>query len=157
MSRISLYSCALLLAVVCPVAHGQQVLHRRNSPDATANASEDTAVPGGVEVLSDTGGVNVGPYVKQILKTIYKSWMPLIPPEAKPPQSKQAESSIRFTILPDGRIGVMHLDDSTHNDAVNRSCWGAITSTGQFPPLPAGMESRPLELRIHFYANTQPH
>lgn len=142
---------------MCPALRGQQVLLPRGSTEATAAKSNGTSTPGGVEILSDTGGVNVSPYIRQIMAIIYKNWMPLIPPEAKPPEAKQAESSIRFTILPDGSIGAMHLDESTHEDAVNRSCWGAITSAGHFPALPTGMESKPLELRIHFYVNRQPH
>jgi TonB family protein len=155
MSRRSLLNCVVLLALACPVALGQQV--PPNDPLNTPTAKgEDQSHPGGVEILSDTGGVDVRPYVKLILGVIYKHWVPLIPAEAKPPESKPAESAVRFTILPNGRIGAMHLDSSTEDDQINRSCWGAITSTGPFPPLPAGMESKPLELRIHFYVNMQP-
>ncbi len=157
MSR-SLTGTTLLLAILGTPAFGLQVLHQRNPTEATAGKSDaGTSLPGDVEILSDTGGVDLRPYIKQIVGLIYKNWMPLIPAEAKPPESKQGESSIRFTILPDGRIGAMHLDASTHDDSINRSCWGAITSMGQFPALPAAMGPKPLELRIHFYVNRQPH
>jgi len=111
---------------------------------------------GGAEILSDTQGVNFNPYIRRLLADIYRNWLPLIPEEARPPLSKQGETLVRFTILPDGRIGGMWLDGSTHDDAINRSAWGSITSEGQFPPLPSQFHGPNLELRIHYYVNKQP-
>jgi hypothetical protein len=111
---------------------------------------------GGAEILSDTQGVNFNPYLRRILADIYKNWLPLIPEEARPPLSKQGETLVRFTILPDGRIGGMWLDGSTHDDAINRSAWGSITSEGQFPALPSQFHGPNLELRIHYFVNKQP-
>jgi hypothetical protein len=111
---------------------------------------------GGVEVLSDTQNVDFDPYIRRLIQDIYRNWLPLIPEEAKPPLSKQGETLVRFRILPDGRIGGMWLDGSTHDDAINRSCWGSITSEGQFPPLPSQFHGPNLELRIHYYVNKQP-
>jgi outer membrane biosynthesis protein TonB len=111
---------------------------------------------GGVEVLSDTQGVDFNPYLRRLLADIYRNWLPLIPEEAKPPLSKQGETLVRFTILPDGRIGGMWLDGSTHDDAINRSAWGSITSEGQFPPLPSQFHGPNLELRIHYFVNKEP-
>jgi outer membrane biosynthesis protein TonB len=107
----------------------------------------------GVDVLSDTQGVDFGPYLRRILSDIKRNWEPLIPEEARPPLNKQGETLIRFVILPDGHIGAMHLDDSTHDDAINRACWSAITSEGQFPPLPKEFHGPQLELRLHFLTN----
>jgi hypothetical protein len=111
---------------------------------------------GGAEILSDTQGVDFNPYLRRILSDIYRNWLPLIPEESKPPLSKQGETLVRFMILPDGRIGGMWLDGSTHDDAINRSAWGSITSEGQFPPLPSQFHGPNLELRIHYYVNKQP-
>ena len=87
----------------------------------------------GVDVLSDTEGVDFGPYLNKILREIKATWLPLIPEEARPPLNKQGVTQIRFSILPDGRIGGMRLEGSTHDDALNRAAWGSITGIGQFP------------------------
>lgn len=146
------------LSVYCAGLGANQLIA---SPQLAAppQAPEKSSSPAtsGAEILSDVSGVDVNPYLRRILADIYKNWVPLIPPEARPPQSKQGEALIRFKILPDGKIGAMWLDGSTHDDQINRSCWGSITSEGQFPPLPSGLETRPLILRIHFYVNSQPH
>ncbi len=89
----------------------------------------------------------------RILSDIKRNWEPLIPEEARPPLNKQGDTLIRFVINADGSIGAMHLDDSTHDDAINRACWSAITSEGVFPPLPKEFKGPNLELRIHFLTN----
>ncbi len=119
------------------------------------NSSSPLSI-GGAEILSDTQGVNFQPYLRRILADIYRNWIPLIPEECRPPLSKQGETLVRFKILPDGRIGGMWLDGSTHDDAINRAAWGSITREGQFPPLPSQFHGPELELRIDYYVNKQP-
>lgn len=110
----------------------------------------------GVDILSDTMGVDFNPYLRRILHDIYVTWLPLIPEEARPPLNKQGETLIRFSILPDGRIGGMHLDGSTQDQAIDRAAWGSITGVGQFPPLPKEFHGPNLELRIHYLVNKRP-
>jgi outer membrane biosynthesis protein TonB len=117
----------------------------------------------GAEVLSDTEGVDFGPYLAKILRQIKAAWYPLIPEEAQPPLNKQGETQLRITILPDGRIHAqdaghpgMVLEYSTHDDALNRAAWGSITGVGQFPPLPKEFHGPELVLRIHYLYNIQP-
>ena len=107
----------------------------------------------GAEILSDTQGVDFGPYIRRILSDIKRNWIPLIPEEARPPLNKQGETLVRFTILPDGRIAAMNLDGSSQDQSIDRACWGAITGEGQFPPLPANFHGPNLELRIDFFTN----
>lgn len=108
---------------------------------------------GPAEILSDTQGVNFNPYLQRILREIYDVWIPLIPEEARPPLMKSGVTMIRFKILPDGTIGGIYLDGSTHDDALNRAAWGSITGVGQFPPLPSQFHGPNLELRIHYLVN----
>lgn len=108
---------------------------------------------GPAEILSDTQGVNFNPYLRRILQEIYDEWIPLIPEEARPPLRKSGVTMVRFTILPDGTIGAMHLDGSTHDDALNKAAWGSITGVGQFPALPSQFHGPNLELRIHYLVN----
>jgi len=117
--------------------------------------SPESPLGAGADILSDTQGVDFGPYLRRILADIKRNWEPLLPEEIQPPISKQGETYIRFIILPDGnlQVGGMHLDGSTHDVAIDKSCWNAITSEGQFPPLPSQFHGPNLELRIHFLVN----
>jgi TonB family protein len=107
----------------------------------------------GVDILSDTQGVDFQPYLQRILRLIYEQWLPLLPEEARPPLMKQGLTKIRFTINSDGTIAAMHLDGSTNDPALDRAAWGSITSVGQFPPLPKQFHGPNLELRIHYLVN----
>ena len=129
---------------------GQGGDYGANSPVAHQGAAT------GVEVLSDTMGVDFAPYLRRILSDIKRTWIPLIPEEARPPLNKQGETLIRFIILPDGRVGTMNLDGSTQDEAIDRAAWGAIKGNNPFPPLPNQFHGPQLELRIRFLVNKTP-
>jgi outer membrane biosynthesis protein TonB len=132
----------------------QDAAHDRGSGDyAPGPPGAQGGMGAGVQVLSDTQGVDFGPYIRRILGDIKRNWIPLIPEEARPPLNKQGETHIRFTILPDGRIAAMNLDASSQDTAIDRACWGGITGVGQFPPLPANFHGPNLELSIGFFTN----
>jgi TonB family protein len=123
---------------------------------AIASSPKDGTTPAipwaqmSIDVLSDTRGVDFGPYLKHAIQAIRKSWIALLPDEARPPYNLPAETIIRFTINPDGKITAMHLDTNSQQVKIDRAAWGAITSIGQFPPLPANFSGPNLELRVHF-------
>jgi TonB family protein len=135
----------------------QAAQNRGQGGDYGANIPvEHQGLNTGVDILSDTMGVDFNPYLRRILRQIYNTWLPLIPEEARPPLNKSGETLIRFSILPDGRIGAMHLDGSTQDQALDRAAWGSITGVGQFPPLPKEFHGPNLELRIHYLVNKRP-
>ena len=143
-----------------PQSAGDQIAQAaRDAANAHSSASEEEGTgatakrPGmgtGAEILSDTMGVDFGPYIKRLLQMVRASWIPLIPEETRPPLSKEGTTLIRFTIQKDGTLSYMHLDDSTHDDAINRAAWGGIKGVGQYPPLPADFKGAQLDLRIQF-------
>lgn len=109
----------------------------------------------GMEILSNTQGVDFAKYLQRLLADVRRNWLPLIPEECRPPLNKQGITGVRFAILPDGRIapGSMHLDYSTHDVAIDRAAWGSITGLGQAQPLPKEFHGPNLELRIEFRIN----
>jgi outer membrane biosynthesis protein TonB len=117
-----------------------------------AGPANHNGASGQVEILSDTLGVDFGPYIKRLLRILYNSWVPLIPEETRPPLNKEGNTLIRFTINADGtlKVGGMHLDASTHDEAIDRAAWGSIVGVGQFPPLPKEFKGPELTLRINF-------
>ena len=128
-------------------ARPSQARSAQNVPNTAKNAE-------GVDILSDTQGVNFNPYLKEILPAMRNRWVTFLPEQARPPTSAKGETDIRFTILPDGSLGPqsMHLDASTHNVALDRAAWGAVTSS-KFPPLPKDFNRPDLELWVRFRVN----
>ena len=109
----------------------------------------------GVEVLTDTKGVNLQAYLKDVLEQIYAQWTPLVPVDARPPKSQQGMTRIRIRINRDGTIAEMRLDGSTYDNALNHAAWASIKGVGHLPPLPREFHGSNLELRIHFLVNQQ--
>jgi TonB family protein len=108
----------------------------------------------GAEILSDTMGVDFSAYMRRLHADIQRNWDPLIPEEVEPPLRKRGITGIRFSILPDGQIGNMTLETPSGDVALDRAAWNAITSEGQFPPLPKEFHGPLLELRCGFFYNT---
>jgi outer membrane biosynthesis protein TonB len=126
------------------------------SGDYGQNApSQHQAMKAGVDILSDTMGVDFGPYMKRLIADTYRSWIPLIPESARPPLDKQGRVGIRFKILPDGSVTQMILEFPSGDVSLDKAAWGGITSAG-YPPLPKEFKGPFLELRFGFYYNLNP-
>jgi hypothetical protein len=161
-------------AVESPLPSAPRPNFAQNAPsahDALQNAMRDAlsgrgggeyaTAPGsgaplqaGAEILSDTMGVDFSAYMRQLHHDIQRNWDALIPEEVNPPISKKGITGIRFTILPDGKIGAMILETRSGDVALDHAAWNGITSEGQFPPLPKAFHGPQLELRVGFFYNT---
>ena len=119
----------------------------------TIRTGKGAVAGGGVQVLSDTQGVDFSDYLRRLQMEVYRNWIPLLPEETEPPLMKSGETYVRFTILPDGKIGGMWLDGSSHDIALDKAAWGSIVSEGQFQPLPSQFHGPNLELRFHYMVN----
>jgi TonB family protein len=108
---------------------------------------------GPLDVLSDTMGVDFGPYLQRVLHDVRMNWYNIIPEAARPPLMKKGKVSIEFAILKDGRIAGMTLAGSSGDVALDRAAWGGITGASPFPPLPGEFRGDYLALRFHFYYN----
>ena len=107
----------------------------------------------GMEILSDTLGVDFGPYMKRLHYAVQNSWDPLIPESARPPVMKKGVVIIQFRIAKDGKVTGMKLVASSGDVALDRAAWGAITDAIPLPQLPVQFAGEYLELRALFYYN----
>jgi hypothetical protein len=135
----------------------------RNSPHARMGSGTNSRIEaptrggamagGGAQILSDTQGVDFSKWLQHMQNDVMRNWGPLLPEEIQPPLNKRGETYIVITILPDGKIGDMHLEDSTHDVAIDRSAWGALVSEGQYEALPREFHGPNLVIRCHFVVN----
>jgi TonB family protein len=107
----------------------------------------------GMEILSDTLGVDFGPYMKRLHYTVQNHWDPLIPESALPPVMKKGVVIIEFSISKDGRVNGMKLVASSGDVALDRAAWGAITDAIPLPQLPTQFAGEYLTIRARFYYN----
>jgi TonB family protein len=108
---------------------------------------------GSAEILSDTMGVDFGPYMQRVIAATYRSWLPLIPESARPPLSRQGKVGIEFRINPDGSVKQMILKFPSGDVALDRAAWGGVTGASPYPPLPKDFKGPYLALRFGFYYN----
>ncbi|HEX7727400.1 MAG TPA: energy transducer TonB [Terracidiphilus sp.] len=112
---------------------------------------------GGVQVLSDTQGVDFSSWLQRWYHETERTWDPLIPDEVNPPISKSGAVQIRFKVGPNGRLieGSMVLEGRSGDTGLDRAAWGALTGSN-YPPLPRNFHGPYLELRAVFLYNMQP-
>ncbi|HET9838147.1 MAG TPA: energy transducer TonB [Candidatus Angelobacter sp.] len=106
-----------------------------------------------MEILSDTLGVDFGPYMKRLHYTVQNHWDPLIPVSALPPVMKKGVVVIEFSITKDGKVEGMKLISSSGDVSLDRAAWGAITDAIPLPNLPNQFTGEFLTIRAHFYYN----
>ncbi|HEY1257335.1 MAG TPA: energy transducer TonB [Terracidiphilus sp.] len=126
-------------------------------PSRSGLSMHPGAGTGGVQVLSDTQGVDFNNWLIHWHRETERTWDPLIPDEVNPPISKSGQLMIRFKVLPSGRImeGSMVLEGSSGDVALDRAAWGALTGSN-YPPLPREFHGPYLELRAWFLYNMDP-
>jgi len=103
-----------------------------------------------VDVLSDTMGVDFGPYLSRVLREVRKNWYLLVPPDV---ENKKGKLAIQFYILKNGRVTGMQVTDPSGDKALDRAAWGGITASDPFQPLPNEFPGQYLSLRFRFYYN----
>ena len=134
------FSLALLMSCLMHSAYAQE----------TPFVAELNQTHMGFEILSDTKGVELSPYLKTVGSDVRSHWHPPVATQGQ--QAKPDETTISLTIAPNGQVSAMHLDHPTKNAARDRAAWAAITST-HYPPLPSGLKDSSLKLRVIFPAH----
>jgi TonB family protein len=110
---------------------------------------------GGVQILSDTQGVDFSSWLHRWYYETEHTWDPLIPDEVNAPILKSGAVQIRFKVLPNGQVTDMVLEGRSGDTGLDRAAWGAITGSN-YPPLPREFHGPYLELRALFLYNEQP-
>ena len=106
-----------------------------------------------VDVLSDTMGVDFGPYLSHILHEVRTNWFNRIPESARAPLMKRGKVSIQFDILKTGQIAAMQIVGTSGDPSMDGAAIGGINQSGPFPPLPPQFQGQYLALRFHFFYN----
>ncbi len=96
-----------------------------------------------MDVLSDTMGVDFGPYLARVLHDVRENWYRIIPESARAPLMKKGKVSIEFAILKNGQVAGLQIVGTSGDVALDRAAYGGITASKPFPPLPSGIR-RPI-------------
>lgn len=118
-----------------------------------SRGAPSSSIKSDLDILSDTMGVDFGPYLARVLHDVRINWYALIPEVARAPLMKRGKVSIEFVIQKDGRVAGMRITGPSGDVSLDRAAWGGITGSNPFPPLPGEFRGPYLALRFHFYYN----
>jgi len=124
--------------------------------DFGLGGSPNSKIRSGVDVLSDTMGVDFGPYLARVVHDVRANWITIIPEVARAPLMKRGRVVIQFAILKDGSVAGLKLSSTSGDIALDRAAWGGITASNPFPQLPPEFRGQYLALRFYFFYNQDP-
>jgi TonB family protein len=102
-------------------------------------------------VLSDTRGVDFGPYLARVVYNVRRNWYSVIPVSAQ--MGEKGRVAIVFQILKDGSVPQIRLVGSSGSDPLDTAALSAIKLSNPFPPLPEEFTGKDLVLQFFFLYN----
>ena len=105
----------------------------------------------GPVILSDTRGVDFGPYLARVVWNVRRNWYAVIPVTAR--LGTKGRVAIVFEILKDGSVPELRLVASSGSDPLDRAAVAAIRASNPFPPLPEEFTGEHLVLQFIFLYN----
>jgi len=105
---------------------------------------------GSIEILSDTRGVDFGPYLRRVRQDVQANWYRQIPGTVS---TKKGKVIIEFSIMKDGSVANMRFLETSGDRSLDRAAWEGIANADPFPPLPSEFSGPYLALRLRFYYN----
>ena len=135
---------------------GRQTPVYSGGPPAAGGGGRGVGMGNGVDVLSDTQGVDFSAYIRRLLATLQRNW------EAVMPESvRMGERGVVFTtyqINPDGSVSAPDptLERTSGKEPLDNAAMSAIHASNPFEPLPSQFHGPFLKLRIAFIYNIPP-
>lgn len=106
-----------------------------------------------LEILSDAQGVDFGPYLTNVLRSVKKTWSSRIPNEALLPRLERGCVAIRFSVRKDGSVHDTGYEYVSGNPAMDAAAYDGINGASPFAPLPAKFAGTEIKLRFWFKYN----
>jgi hypothetical protein len=150
--------------VVAAVLSVGSAVEAQTAPSDTPQQGPPASIPdmlkpqtpiSGVETLSDTEGIDEGPYLRQWYRITEKSLQSLISKQANPATPQSGTVVVRFKILPSGQLmdGSTVLERGSGQALVDKVVLDAIGGSA-YPRLPAEFHGAYLELRVYWLYNS---
>ncbi|MGD1155257.1 MAG: TonB family protein [Terriglobia bacterium] len=105
-------------------------------------------------ILSDTRGVDFGPYLARVVYAVRRNWYAVIPESAR--LGEKGRVGVVFEILKDGSVPQLRLVASSGSDPLDRAAVTGIHASIPFPPLPQEFTGNHLVLQFLFLYNILP-
>ena len=108
----------------------------------------------GPTILSDTRGVNFGPYLARLIYVVRQNWYAAMPESAR--LGEKGRVVIVFEIVKDGSVPTIKLVATSGSQALDLAALASIRASNPFPPLPPEFTGEHLVLQFGFFYNETP-
>ncbi|MCL5005759.1 MAG: TonB C-terminal domain-containing protein [Acidobacteria bacterium] len=105
-------------------------------------------------ILSDTRGVNFGPYLARVVYIVRRNWYSMIPESAR--LGEKGRVALVFEILKDGSVPQLRLLASSGSPPLDTAALASIRASNPFPPLPTQFTGKHLVLEFIYFYNMEP-
>jgi len=114
------------------------------------------SVGAGIEMLTDTQGVDFNDYLRRIYYIVKNNWYAVMPPSVS--LGDQGVVSLQFRIMRDGGVpdGMPVQVFGSGKEPLDRAAYSSIRASNPFPPLPGQFTGPYIELRYTYYYNLAP-
>jgi TonB family protein len=110
----------------------------------------------GIEMLTDTEGVDFNDYFRRIYYIVKGNWEAVMPPSVE--LGEQGVVSLHVKIMRDGSVPDPEplMLYGSGKEALDRAAVSSIRASNPFPPLPPQFKGPYIEVRYTYYYNIQP-
>jgi TonB family protein len=114
------------------------------------------SVGSGLELLSDSRGVDFRSYLTQILAAVKRNWQAVLPESARRGE-RRGKVTVRFSVSRDGKVTNVQITVPSGTEALDLAAIAGISATNPFPPLPPEYNGLPIRLQFVFLYNMRPY
>jgi TonB family protein len=101
-----------------------------------------------VELKGDTQGVDFKPYLIQLIQTVKRNWMAVMPESVK--LGRRGKVVLQFSIANDGHVVKLVYAQNSGSDALDKAAVAGISASNPFPPLPREFKGDRIVLQLNF-------
>lgn len=130
-----------------PTMAGQAVGDQVDSVAGSAGSSGGKS-GSRLELMSDPQGVDFRSWLTQVLASVRRNWLAVIPESAR--LGRQGKSVLQFAVGRDGRIIKLVIAIPSGAEALDRAAVAGLSASDPLPPLPAEFRGQQVRLQMAF-------
>jgi TonB family protein len=119
------------------------------SPGGNGNVGD------GVQILTNTEGVNFHSYLQQILEIVRQNWYAVMPEMAY--LGRKGRTVVIFKINSNGQVAGLKLVSPSGTVSFDQAAIAGINASDPFPPLPSAFHGPFIGLKFFFFYNINPY
>ncbi|HTB16119.1 MAG TPA: energy transducer TonB [Bryobacteraceae bacterium] len=108
-----------------------------------------------LQLMSDANGFDFKPYLMQVLASVRRNWLAVIPQSAS--MGRRGSVLIQFIIDRRGGVPKLVIASSSGTEAFDRAAVAGVSASNPFPPLPPEFKGDQIRLQLAFSYNAPRH